>query len=67
MKKQPTGFIGICTHCGATVAAMDFLRTDRASAGKLLGEWLVAGYTIKPMFGGRWEVRLAKCKCEDEG
>ena len=62
MKKKPTGFIAKC-QCGSIVGAMDYERTDRREAGKLLGKWLNDGCTIEPQFSGTWKVWVEKCHC----
>jgi len=61
-KKKPTGFIAIC-QCGKVVGAMDYQRTDKSEAGKILGKWLHDGCTVKPRFGACWEVRVLPCSC----
>lgn len=65
MKKKPSGFIAVC-QCGQTVGAMDYERTERADAGKILGAWLADGCVIQPRFGGSWSETLSTCKCEDK-
>lgn len=62
-KRTPTGFVATC-QCGDVVGAMDFFRTDRKDAGKILGEWLANGCTIAPRFEGTWTVNVTACKCE---
>jgi hypothetical protein len=61
-KKKPTGFVAIC-QCGKTIGAMDYTRTDRKDAGKLLGEWLADGCKIEPRFKGTWSEKIATCEC----
>lgn len=61
-KKKPTGFVAIC-QCGKTIGAMDYTRTDRKDAGKLLGEWLADGCKIEPRFKGTWNEKIATCEC----
>ena len=63
MKKKPTGFIAIC-QCGAIIAAMDYNRTDRKEAGKLLGKWISDGCTIEPKFESCWSANLTRCMCK---
>ena len=63
MKKKPTGFVAIC-QCGKIIGAMDYKRTDRIEAGKILGEWLASGCTIEPRFENSWrliQTRIYKC------
>jgi len=62
MKKKPTGFVAIC-QCGAIVGALDYIRTDRKDAGKILGEWIADGCTVEPRFTGQWCERITSCKC----
>lgn len=64
-KKKPTGFVARC-QCGAIVGAMDYARTDRHEAGKLLGAWLHDGCTVEPQFAGTWSVTVEACRCERE-
>lgn len=63
MKHKPTGFIATC-QCGEVVGAMDYERTDRQEAGKLLGQWIADGCTIEPRFTGNWSTNVTACKCE---
>lgn len=63
MKKKPIGFIATC-QCGNIVGAMDFERTDRKDAEKILGQWLGDGCTIVPRFGGSWSCAIEACACE---
>ncbi len=62
-KLKPKGFIAIC-QCERVVGAMDYERTDRKEAGKLLGLWISEGCTIKPKFHGSWSVTVQSCVCE---
>jgi hypothetical protein len=62
-KRKPTGFVATC-QCGQVVGAMDYDRTDRREAGKILGEWLANGCAIEPRFDGSWSVDVTACKCE---
>lgn len=63
MKRTPTGFIAKC-QCGEIVGAMDFIRTDRKEAGKVIGEWLMHGCTIEPRFESSWSEKITSCKCK---
>ena len=63
-KRKPKGFIATC-QCGRVVGAMDYERTDRAEAGKLLGGWLADGCTVAPKFNGTWSVKVEPCDCDD--
>lgn len=63
MNKKPIGFIATC-QCGNIVGAMDFERTDRKDAEKILGQWLEDGCTIVPRFGGSWSCAIEACACE---
>lgn len=62
-KKRPTGFVAVC-QCGQVVGALDWDRTDRATAGKLLGKWLAEGCIVSPQFESCWETRIEACVCE---
>ena len=62
-KKQPTGFVATC-QCGVVVGAMDYTRTDRKDAGKMLGKWLHDGCTVEPRFAGTWSATVEACRCE---
>lgn len=62
-KKKPTGFVAIC-QCGEIIGAMDYIRTNRKDAGKLLGKWLSDGCTIEPKFEGEWSAKVTMCKCK---
>jgi hypothetical protein len=42
---------------------MDFNRTERRDAGKILGQWLFDGCSVDPRFEGCWRVDVAQCKC----
>jgi hypothetical protein len=63
-RKSPTGFIAIC-QCGEITGAMDYTRTCRKEAGKIIGEWLAKGCTVQPKFLRTWSVNVTCCKCED--
>jgi len=58
----PTGFVATC-RCGVVVGAMDYIRTDRREAGRLLGQWLHDGCTVEPRFTGTWNVYVKPCRC----
>lgn len=62
MKRKPTGFVAVC-QCGETVGALDYSRTDRKEAGKLLGAWLADGCTVYPRFESHWVEKVTHCKC----
>ncbi|HED35069.1 MAG TPA: hypothetical protein ENJ08_12795 [Gammaproteobacteria bacterium] len=62
MKKKPTGFVAIC-QCGVVIGAMDYLRTDRKQAGRILGKWLNDGCTIRPEFDSTFSVTVRQCQC----
>lgn len=62
IKRKPTGFVAIC-QCGLIVGAMDFTRTEKKDAGKILGDWLAAGCTVDPRFSGDWEAHVEPCRC----
>ena len=62
-KEEPTGFVAKC-RCGAIVGAMDYTRTDRKDAGKMLGKWLHDGCTVYPQFAGAWEIAVEACRCK---
>lgn len=66
MPKQPSGFIAKC-QCGSITGALDYDRTDRRDAGKIMGEWLARGCTVEPRFGGTWTETITACKCPSEG
>lgn len=61
-KQRPRGFVATC-RCGIVVGAMDFERTPRADAGKILGKWLFDGCTVSPRFEGAWSVYVDRCRC----
>lgn len=63
-RKSPTGFIAVC-QCGEIIGAMDYTRTERKEAGKIIGEWLASGCTVQPKFVSTWSVTVTSCKCED--
>ncbi len=62
----PKGFLAVC-RCGENVGAMDFIRTDRKEAGKLLSDWLMHGCTIIPQFESNWTCKITSCKCKING
>ncbi len=61
-KKRPTGFVATC-QCGVVTGAMDLTRTDRADAGRVLGQWLYEGCTVEPRFDGTWSAQIRHCQC----
>lgn len=61
-KQSPTGFVATC-RCGVVVGAMDYLRTDRRAAGRILAEWLHGGCTVEPRFADSWNARIEHCRC----
>lgn len=63
IKKKPTGFIAIC-QCGETIGALDYINIDRKDAGRILGQWLADGCTVKPYFDNQWCIKITSCKCE---
>lgn len=63
-RRKPTGFLATC-QCGVVIGAMDYQRTERRDAGKLLGEWLAHGCTVSPQFSGTWSVNVAACRCSE--
>lgn len=65
MRRRPTGFVATC-RCGRVVGAMDFSRTERVDAGKILGKWLFDGCTVAPRFEGSWSVVVEGCNCEED-
>lgn len=62
MKRKPTGFVAVC-QCGVIVGALDYGRTDRRDAGKVMGQWLADGCTVSPRFESSWSEKLSACKC----
>ncbi|KAB0668960.1 hypothetical protein F6V30_14070 [Oryzomonas sagensis] len=63
MQEKPTGYIARC-RCGAIVGALDYGRTNRNDAGKILGKWLAGGNTVEPRFGTIWMVKIESCGCD---
>lgn len=63
MKRRPTGFVATC-RCGIVIGAMDFERTDRKEAGRILGEWLYSGCSVDPRFGNAWSDTVKPCGCK---
>lgn len=61
--KKPNGFIARC-QCGNIIGAMDYKRTDRKEAGKILGEWLAKGCTVEPVFETSWSTTIKQCDCK---
>jgi hypothetical protein len=64
-KAKPSGFIATC-QCGSVVGAMDYERTDRKDAARMLGEWLMAGCTVTPQLRHNWSVTVESCRCDRE-
>lgn len=64
-KRRPSGFVATC-QCGVVVGAMDFNRTERRDAGKILGQWLFDGCSVDPRFEGCWRADVAQCKCNNK-
>ncbi len=62
-KKKPIGFVATC-QCGVVVGAMDYQRTERSDAARLLGKWLADGCTVAPRFSDGWSAQVAPCQCE---
>ncbi len=60
-KTNPIGYVARC-QCGAILGAMDYTRTPRDEAGKMLGSWLHEGLTIEPRWG-TWSATIAPCTC----
>lgn len=65
MKKKPTGFVAVC-QCGENIGAIDYERTDRREAGKLLGSWINDGCRIEPYFDTSFSVHISSCKCGEK-
>ena len=63
MKRKPTGFVATC-QCGVVVGALDYERTDRTEAGRIMGQWLHDGCTISPRFDGHWSAVVRPCICD---
>ena len=63
-KRKPIGFVAIC-QCGEKIGAMDYTRTDRQDAGRLLGQWLADGCTIEPRFDSGWIEHITSCRCAE--
>lgn len=63
MKRKPTGFIAIC-QCGKVVGALDFIRTDKKDAGRIMGKWLADGCTVRPEFNTEWSCKVEGCLCD---
>lgn len=62
MKRKPNGFVARC-QCNVIIGAMDFERTERREAGKILGEWLFNGCTVEPRFDFKWSASIEPCQC----
>lgn len=65
-KERPSGFVATC-RCGVVIGAMDFDRTERKDAGRILGQWLFDGCTVAPYFAGTWSVHVLACRCAAAG
>ena len=63
MKKKPTGYLAVC-QCKVVIGAIDLNRTERREAGKILGEWVANGCTLKPKFDSSWQTTCSPCICE---
>ena len=61
-RRKPTGFIAIC-QCGCITGALDYDRTDRKEAGRIMGAWLASGCTVEPKFSGTWTEVIKSCTC----
>lgn len=61
-RERPSGFVARC-RCGVLTGALDYTRTERREAGKILSRWLTDGQTVEPRFGGRWSADLEPCRC----
>lgn len=61
MKKKPSGFVAKC-QCGVYIGALDYHRTDREEAGKIIGKWLHDGCTVEPRFNS-WNEHIEICQC----
>lgn len=62
MKRKPKGFVAVC-QCGVNVGAMDYERTERKEAGKMLGGWLADGCIVIPKFQSTWGAAIESCRC----
>jgi hypothetical protein len=62
--KVPIGFVAVC-QCGVVVGALDYDRTDRSEASKIMGKWLADGCTVAPRFG-TWSEKIGVCRCTDD-
>lgn len=62
MKRKPIGFVATC-QCGVVVGALDYERTDRKEAGRIMGKWLHDGCAVTPRFGP-WAVTVFPCVCD---
>lgn len=63
MIRTPTGFVAKC-QCGATVAALDALRTPHSAKVTYLLSWLADGWTVEPRFSGTWSAQVEPCRCD---
>jgi hypothetical protein len=65
INRKPSGFVAVC-QCGRIVGALDWERTERAEAGRLLGAWLSRGCTVSPRFTTAWSATIEACACDAE-
>ena len=63
-RKPPTGFVATC-QCGVVTGALDYQRTDKANAGKIMARWLHQGCTVTPRFENTWQATIGACQCTD--
>lgn len=63
-KKKPTGFVAEC-QCGLIIGALDYTRTNRNDAGKIIGKWIHDGCKIIPKFDASWQVTCNVCACDN--
>lgn len=60
---RPIVLLRLC-RCGHLTGAIDLERTDRAEAAQILGEWIVSGSTIVPVFSNTVTVTMSSCQCK---
>jgi len=63
MKKKPSGFIAHC-QCGEVIGTLDYERSERSDAEKILSKWLSDGCAIYPKFDSNWSIVVSRCRCE---
>ena len=63
-RKPPTGFVATC-QCGVVTGALDYQRTDKADAAKIMGRWLQQGCTVTPRFEHTWRATIEACQCTE--